>query len=345
MTSQDADETKTSRRLSLTRDNSAQGGKETTPSRRLSLTRDDSAQGGEGKKPSRRLSMTRDVAAQGESPSKSHRMPLPRRFSSEQGDGAAKLNPLRRMSLSRGDSTQPEVPRKRRKSFTTELEDKSADEAPKEKTPRRASLSLGDAGGSRKLPLQRRALLDSADTTIESKTLSLQERRASLGKEPSNAFSVGSASKTCKVATDEDSDNSPFVDESSDDEGEVSLGESFDTTAARGQFQAWYRAKGRFDKDLIANLLPMATGRHYDVPNYGETFGGEEDDDEVTRARIRVTYRDTLIAVCGRPAFDDNCVGILTDLGFEDDQLVTFHRGNVPLGQVVPQYMTPTTQL
>ena len=69
----------------------------------------------------------------------------------------------------------------------------------------------------------------------------------------------------------------------------------------------------------------MATGRHYDVPNYGEAFGGEEDDDEVTRARIRVTYRDTIVAVCGRPSFDDNCVDILTDLGFEDDQLVTFH--------------------
>ena len=113
---------------------------------------------------------------------KSHRMTLAR-LSSEQGSGAAKLNPLRRMSLSRCDPTQPEGPRKRRKSFTTELEDKSADEKSKEKTPRRASLSSGDAGGSKKLSLRRRASLDTVDTG-GSMTLSLQERRASLGKNP-----------------------------------------------------------------------------------------------------------------------------------------------------------------
>lgn len=40
--------------------------------------------------------------------------------------------------------------------------------------------------------------------------------------------------------------------------------------------------------------------------------------------------------------FDDNCMDILSDLGFEDDQIISFGAGNVSLGQVIPssQYMS-----
>ena len=60
------------------------------------------------------------------------------------------------------------------------------------------------------------------------------------------------------------------------------------------------------------------------------------------RTRISIPYRETLVAVCGRPQFDDNCMGILSDLGFEDDQIMSFGAGNVSLGQVIPssQYMS-----
>ena len=107
----------------------------------------------------------------------------------------------------------------------------------------------------------------------------------------------------------------------------------------RRQFQASFRAKGRFDKDLVATLLPMTTGRHFDTPLCGE--GGEENDEVLMRTRISIPYRETLVAVCGRPQFHNNCMDILSDLGFEDDQIISFGAGNVPLGQVTPsQYMS-----
>jgi hypothetical protein len=137
------------------------------------------------------------------------------------------------------------------------------------------------------------------------------------------------------MTSDYDSDDSSLFSDSDTDESENTMvTESFDSPAARRQFQALYRAKGRFDKDLIAKLLPMATGRHFDSPTYGET--GEEDDEALMTTRISVTYRDTIVAVCGRPQFDDNCMDMLLSLGFEEDQIITFGAGNVPLGQVIP---------
>ena len=310
-----------------------------------------SADGGPTTKVSnRRMSLTKTNSAPGETPKTAgRRMSLTR--------GAISLQKVETFTHGHGDTAA--VPgsarRARRKSFkATDLESEVHNEPQTElpsKPSRRASLSAN--GESKPLSLrQRRASLTSMGNSggglVQTSSSSIRNRRASLTKNLGNVLSAAKASNApCPppskpMTSDYDSDDSSLFSDSDTDEGESTMiTESFDSPAARRQFQALYRAKGRFDKDLIAKLLPMATGRHFDSPTYGET--GEEDEEALTRTRISVTYRDTAVAVCGRPQFDDNCVNILQSLGFDEDQIITFGAGNVPLGQVLPpSYFSPS---
>ena len=283
----------------------------------------------------RRMSLTKTFSAPGETPKTAgRRMSLTR--------GTVSLQKVERFT--HGDAVPSSGRRGRRKSFkATDLESEMHDEQhiqPPSNLSRRASLSANSE--SKPLSLrQRRASLTSMGNSgglIQTSASSLRERRASLTKNLSNVLSVSKTSyapPSKPMTSDYDSDDSSLFSDSDTDESENTMvTESFDSPAARRQFQALYRAKGRFDKDLIAKLLPMATGRHFDSPTYGET--GEEDDEALMTTRISVTYRDTIVAVCGRPQFDDNCMDMLLSLGFEEDQIITFGAGNVPLGQVIP---------
>lgn len=300
----------------------------------------------------RRMSLTKTNSAPGETPKTAgRRMSLTR--------GTISLQKVETPTSTHGHGDTSAVPgsarRARRKSFkATDLESE-VDNGPQTELPskpsRRASLSA--KGESKPLSLrQRRASLtlmgNSGGGLAQTSSSSLRNRRASLTKNLGNVLSAAKVSNTSctppskPMTSDYDPDDSSLFSDSDIDEGESTMiTESFDSPAARRQFQALYRAKGRFDKDLIAKLLPMATGRHFDSPLYGEA--GEEDDEALTRTRISVTYRDTAVAVCGRPQFDDNCVNILQSLGFDEDQIITFGAGNVPLGQVIPlSYFSPS---
>ena len=292
--------------------------------------------GGPVKVSNRRMSLTKTFSAPGETPKTAgRRMSLTR--------GSVSLQKVE--TNAHGDAAPGSGRRARRKSFkATDLESEVHNEQHTQlpsKLSRRASLSAN--GDSKPLSLrQRRASLTSMGNSggglLQTSTSSLRERRASLTMNLSNFLSAAKSSNappSKPVASDYDSDNSSLFSDSDTDEGESALvTESFDSPAARRQFQALYRAKRRFDNDLIAKLLPMATGRHFDSPTYGEA--GEENDETLRKTRISVTYRDTVVAICGRPQFDDNCMDILLSLGLDEDQIITFGAGNVPLGQVIP---------
>ena len=292
--------------------------------------------GGPVKASNRRMSLTKTFSAPGETPKTAgRRMSLTR--------GSVSLQKVE--TPAHGDAAPGSGRRARRKSFkATGLESELHDEShvqPPSKVSRRASLSANSNSKPPSLRHRRASLtsMGNSDGLIQTSNTSLRERRASLTKNLSNVLSAAKAASNAPpskpMTSDYDSDDSSLFSDSDTDEGESTLvTESFDSPAARRQYQALYRAKGRFDKDLIAKLLPMATGRHFDCPTYGEA--GEEDDETLMKTRISVTYRDTVVAICGRPQFDDNCVDILLSLGLDEDQIITFGAGNVPLGQVIP---------
>ena len=238
--------------------------------------------GGPAKVSNRRMSLTKMASAPGETPKTAGR----------------------RMSLTRGTVSLQQVETgRRRKSFKAIALESDAHDEEEDQLPSKSQRMAPLSRNNELKPLssrQRRASL-----TAMASNSSLRERRGSLTKNWSNAFSVSkppAVAKSKPVNSDYDPDDSSlFSDSDSDsDEGEfTTLAKSFDSPSARRQFQASFRAKGRFDKDLVAALLPMATGRHFDTPLYGE--GGEENDEVLMRTRISITYRETLVAVCGRP--------------------------------------------
>lgn len=101
----------------------------------------------------------------------------------------------------------------------------------------------------------------------------------------------------------------------------------------RADFLERYHMKGRLDLDLMGRLLSLATNTgisdHTHSGSDSKESTSDDEDDELPYMNLNNT-----VCVCGRPAFEDECVAVLEELGMDPDEVLVFKGGDTPLNQI-----------